>query len=75
MHMVVRLRLLSPCAFARAFWHLRICRFRCGARRQSFVVEPVRKLRQVFDVVVDICRYGAGRSAYGRRPLFLLFLV
>ena len=44
----------------------------CVVKHQPFVVKPVQMLREVFDVAVDTCRYGAGCSAYNRRPLFLL---
>ena len=43
--------------------------FRCEIKRRPLVVKPVQMLRHVFDVAVDTSRYGAGRSAYGRRPL------
>ena len=40
-------------------------------KRQPIVVLSLQMLCDVFDMVMDTSRYGAGRSVYGRRTLFL----
>ena len=43
-------------------------------KRQPIVVQSVQMLRDIFDVAMDTSRYGARRSAYGRRPLLLILV-